>query len=48
MKYNIIYNTDGHTHNFFDYQIGDCRVICNPGGYPGQDTGYNPNLEIQL
>lgn len=28
----------GHTHNSFDYNIGDCRVICNPRGYY---TGVN-------
>lgn len=28
----------GHTHNSFDYNIGNCRVICNPRGYAGYDT----------
>lgn len=28
----------GHTHNSFDYQLGNCRVICNPRGYAGYDT----------
>lgn len=23
----------GHVHSFFDYMIGDCRVVCNPYGY---------------
>ena len=23
----------GHTHNSFDYQVGNCRVVCNPRGY---------------
>jgi predicted phosphodiesterase len=44
----IKYFIHGHTHNFFDYQIGDCRVICNPGGYPGQDTGFNPDLFFDI
>lgn len=48
MKYNTIYKTHGHTHTPFDYLIGDCRVICNPSGYPGQDTGFNPNFELNL
>lgn len=26
----------GHTHDPFDYTIGDTRVICNPKGYPGE------------
>jgi predicted phosphodiesterase len=25
----------GHTHDFCDYHIGDCRVVCNPLGYNG-------------
>ena len=25
--------THGHTHNDFDYMIGDTRVVCNPRGY---------------
>ena len=23
----------GHTHNYFDYMIGETRVVCNPRGY---------------
>lgn len=44
----IKYWVHGHTHQVFDYMIGDCRVICNPGGYPGQNTGFNTNLEILI
>jgi len=44
----IKYWIHGHTHTPFDYLIGDCRVICNPGGYSGQDTGFNPNFELNL
>jgi predicted phosphohydrolase len=29
----IKYWVHGHTHNSFDYMIGQCRVICNPRGY---------------
>ena len=25
--------THGHTHDTFDYQVGETRVICNPRGY---------------
>ena len=28
----------GHTHNSFDYIHGNTRVVCNPGGYPGENT----------
>lgn len=24
----------GHTHDSFDYRVGDCRVVANPRGYP--------------
>lgn len=44
----IKYWCHGHTHTFFDYKIGECRVICNPGGYPGQNTGFNPDFEIDI
>lgn len=27
----------GHVHTTFDYQIGDCRVLCNPRGYVGYE-----------
>ena len=23
----------GHTHSRFDYQVGNCQVVCNPRGY---------------
>jgi hypothetical protein len=44
----IRYWCHGHTHTAFDYNIGNCRVLCNPVGYPNQKTGYNPDLVIEL
>lgn len=29
--------THGHTHDPFDYLIGETRVVCNPRGYAGHD-----------
>ena len=29
----------GHTHSAFDYTKGETRVICNPMGYPNENTG---------
>jgi Icc-related predicted phosphoesterase len=29
--------THGHTHDPFDYMIGDTRIVCNPRGYGGWD-----------
>jgi predicted phosphodiesterase len=25
--------THGHTHEDFDYMVGNCRIVCNPRGY---------------
>lgn len=29
--------THGHTHDPFDYMVGETRVVCNPRGYGGHD-----------
>lgn len=44
----IKYWVHGHVHTPFNYMIEQCNVICNPRGYPGQDTGYNPNLYLRI
>jgi len=28
----------GHLHNSSDFRIGDCRVVCNPRGYAGEEN----------
>lgn len=33
----IKYWIHGHVHTDFDYQIGDCRVVCHPRGYVGYE-----------
>jgi predicted phosphodiesterase len=49
--------THGHTHHTFDYVIGETRIVCNPRGYQstksdgtdwGEDTGFNPNIVIEV
>lgn len=30
--------THGHTHELFDYMMGECRVVCNPRGYIGHEA----------
>lgn len=44
--------THGHTHNCFDYMVGDTRVVCNPRGYENdgysEDTGWNPNIVLEI
>lgn len=36
----------GHIHASSDYQLGKCRVICNPRGYPGRNRS-NPALAYE-
>jgi len=38
----------GHTHDPFDYNIAETRIICNPRGVPGQDTGFDPGLVVEV
>jgi len=39
----------GHTHDSFDYKIGDSRVVCNPRGYSKyQDKQENENFKSNL
>ena len=44
----------GHTHDSFDYQVGNCRVVCNPRGYmlghhkEPQNADFNPGFVIDL
>lgn len=42
----------GHTHCSFDYQLGKCRVVCNPRGYPlsgggFENPGFLPDLVVE-
>jgi DNA repair exonuclease SbcCD nuclease subunit len=30
--------THGHTHEDFDYMVGETRVVCNPRGYVGHEA----------
>jgi len=36
----------GHIHASSDYRIGDCRVICNPRGLPGENRD-NPDVPYE-
>ncbi len=44
----------GHTHTSFDYEVGGCRVICNPRGYPSgpartpENEAFDPGLVIEI
>ncbi|MDO9519354.1 MAG: metallophosphoesterase [Pseudohongiella sp.] len=28
----------GHTHSSNDYEVGNCRIVCNPRGYKGEEN----------
>jgi Icc-related predicted phosphoesterase len=32
----------GHTHHAFSFMWGKTRLHCNPRGYPGEKTGFDP------
>ncbi|MNR64509.1 hypothetical protein D3C85_1871810 [compost metagenome] len=38
----------GHSHVAVDYEIEGTRVVCNPRGYPGEETGFDPELVLTL
>lgn len=38
----------GHSHVAVDYEIAGTRVVCNPRGYPGEETGFDPELVLTL
>jgi predicted phosphodiesterase len=42
----------GHTHDSYDYQLGNTRVVCNPRGYArdgiAENAGFDPALIIQV
>ena len=38
----------GHVHDPVDYEIGCCRVVSNPRGYPGETGNFEEGLIIEL
>lgn len=34
----------GHTHEFFNYKIGNTRIICNPRGFCSESNGFVHNF----
>lgn len=31
----------GHTHDEFDYKVGNARILCNPRGYPHEENQFS-------
>lgn len=38
----------GHTHSPVDLKIGECSVVANPFGYPGEKTNFNEYFTIEI
>src|SRR5690606_28638686 len=38
----------GHTHDSFDYILGDTRIICNPSGYPNEHTHNLQTVKVEI
>ncbi|MNQ51480.1 hypothetical protein D3C85_654630 [compost metagenome] len=38
----------GHVHEAEDYVLAGTRVVCNPRGYPGEATRFDPGLLITV
>ena len=42
------YWVHGHTHARLDYTLGSTRVLCNPRGYPKEETGFDPAFTVEV
>ncbi|NBB11026.1 metallophosphoesterase [Pseudomonas sp. SLFW] len=38
----------GHTHHAIDVEIGGCRMISNPKGYPSEQTGFDARMILEI
>jgi len=38
----------GHIHTAVDYKVGTTRVLANPRGYPGEQTGFVPDFVVEI
>lgn len=40
--------THGHTHEEFDYMIGETRIVCNPRGYVGYERDHDNPYDAKI
>ena len=38
----------GHTHECFDYNIKDTRIVCNPRGYGNENPKFSPYRIVEI
>ena len=43
----IVLWTHGHTHEHYDYMVGNTRILCNPRGYVGHEE-ISRNFELKV
>jgi hypothetical protein len=48
MSDSVVLWIHGYLHHAVDYTINDTRIMCNPRGYPGESSGFNPDLLITV
>ena len=44
----IKYWVHGHLHSYSNYTIGNCNIICNPVGYPGEITNFHEDFYLEI
>ena len=45
---NVALWVHGHSHTAVEYDVAGTRVVSNPRGYPGEETGFCPDLVIEV
>lgn len=48
MQDNVKLWVHGHTHDNFDYTVGNTRVVANPKGYRNENPNFDPNFVLTL
>jgi len=38
----------GHVHNSCDYRVGECRIVCNPHGYGGENPQFDGSFVVEI
>ena len=38
----------GHVHDRFDIDVGETRIVCNPRGYRGERSDFDPRFVIEI
>ena len=47
-NHHLVLWTHGHVHDWWDYRVGNTRIVCNPHGYPNEPRIWQPDLVIEV